>query len=78
MRLFSDAPASALIDSLVDPAKANGFEPYLWLRKVLRDSPTATIVEPFCGPRPAPWSASCLAPEYGAPQRHCGVRLPSA
>jgi transposase len=49
--LFSDtqagARASALIYSLVETAKANGMEPYLWLRHVLRALPTATTVEHF-------------------------------
>lgn len=49
--LFSDtqagARASALIYSLVETAKANGIEPYLWLRHVLRALPTATTVEHF-------------------------------
>jgi transposase len=43
--LFSDTPAgarsSAVIYSLVQTAKANGLEPYTWLRRVLRDLPTA-------------------------------------
>ena len=49
--LFSDtqagARASALIYSLVETAKANGVEPYLWLRHVLRALPAATTVEHF-------------------------------
>ena len=49
--LFSDtqagARASALIYSLVETAKANGMEPYLWLRNALRALPTATTVEHF-------------------------------
>lgn len=49
--LFSDtqtgARASALIYSLVETAKANGMEPYLWLRNTLRALPTATTVEHF-------------------------------
>ena len=47
--LFSDTPAgahaSAVIYSLVQTAKANGLEPYTWLRRVLRDLPTAKTVE---------------------------------
>ena len=47
--LFSDtaagAQASAVIYSLVQTAKANGLEPYLWLRRVLRDLPAAKTVE---------------------------------
>ena len=43
--LFSDTPAgarsSAVIYSLVQTAKANGLEPYTWLRRVLRDLPAA-------------------------------------
>jgi transposase len=49
--LFADTPAgaraSALIYSLVETAKANRLEPYLWLRHVLRHLPTATTVEHF-------------------------------
>jgi transposase len=47
--LFSDtvagANSSAIIYSLVETAKANGLEPYLWLRRVLRELPTAKTVE---------------------------------
>ncbi len=47
--LFSDTPAganaSAVIYSLVETAKANGLEPYTWLRRVLRDLPAAKTVE---------------------------------
>ena len=47
--LFSDTPAgahsSAVIYSLVQTAKANGLEPYAWLRRVLRDLPSAKTVE---------------------------------
>jgi transposase len=49
--LFADtqagARASALIYSLIETAKANSLEPYLWLRKVLRALPTATTVEHY-------------------------------
>jgi transposase len=49
--LFADtqagAHASALIYSLLETAKANGMEPYLWLRTVLRALPAATSVEHF-------------------------------
>ena len=47
--LFSDTPAgahsSAVIYSLVQTAKANGLEPYAWLRGVLRDLPAAKSLE---------------------------------
>ncbi|MFT5533549.1 MAG: transposase, partial [Candidatus Paceibacteria bacterium] len=47
--LFSDTPAgahaSAVIYSLLQTAKANGVEPYLWLRRVLRELPAATTVD---------------------------------
>jgi transposase len=47
--LFSDTPAgahsSAVIYSLIETAKANGLEPYTWLRRVLRDLPQAKTVE---------------------------------
>ena len=47
--MFSDTPAgahaSAVIYSLVETAKANGLEPYTWLRRVLRDLPKAQSVE---------------------------------
>lgn len=49
--LFSDtqagARASALIYSLIETAKANNVEPYLWLRHVLRALPNANTVEHF-------------------------------
>jgi hypothetical protein len=34
-----------VIYSLVQTAKANGLEPYTWLRRVLRDFPAAKTVE---------------------------------
>jgi transposase len=37
----------AALYSLVETAKANNVEPYLWLRHVLRSLPTATTVEHF-------------------------------
>jgi hypothetical protein len=47
--LFSDTPAGArsstVIYSLVQTAKANGLEPYTWLRRVLRDLPAAKSVD---------------------------------
>ena len=47
--LFSDtvagANASAVIYSLLETAKANGLEPYTWLRRVLRELPAAKTVD---------------------------------
>jgi transposase len=47
--LFSDTPAgahaSAVIYSLMQTAKANGMEPYTWLRRVMRELPAAKTVE---------------------------------
>ena len=47
--LFSDTPAgahaSAVIYSVVETAKANGLEPYAWLRHVLRELPRAQTVD---------------------------------
>jgi len=47
--LFSDTPAgahaSAVIYSVLETAKANGLEPYTWLRRILRDLPAAKTVE---------------------------------
>ena len=47
--LFSDTPAgahaSAIIYSLLQTAKANGQEPYTWLRRVLHDLPAARTLE---------------------------------
>lgn len=47
--LFSDTPAganaSAVIYSLLQTAKANGHEPYAWLRRIMRDLPAAKTVE---------------------------------
>lgn len=49
--LFSDTPAgahaSALIYSLVQTARANGREPYTWLRRVLRELPKARTVDEY-------------------------------
>ncbi|WP_177412334.1 IS66 family transposase [Pseudomonas cavernicola] len=49
--LFSDTPrgatASAQLYSLVETAKANGQEPYTWLRHVLERLPQATSVEHY-------------------------------
>ncbi len=49
--LFSNTPAgahaSALIYSLVETAKANGREPYTWLRTVLRELPRARTVQDY-------------------------------
>ena len=49
--LFSDTPkgatASAQLYSLVETAKANGQEPYAWLRHALERLPQATSVEDF-------------------------------
>lgn len=47
--LFSDTPAganaSAIIYSLVETAKANGIEPYTWLRHVLEHLPAAQTAD---------------------------------
>jgi len=47
--LFSDTPkgarASAQIYSLIETAKANGQEPYAWLRHILERLPTASSVD---------------------------------
>ncbi len=49
--LFSDTPAgaqaSAVIYSLLQTAKANGHEPYIWLRHVMRNLPAAKTLEEF-------------------------------
>ena len=49
--LFSDTPkgatASAQLYSLVETAKANGQEPYAWLRHALERLPTARSVEDY-------------------------------
>ncbi|WP_122560157.1 IS66 family transposase, partial [Pseudomonas viridiflava] len=49
--LFSDTPkgamASAQLYSLVETAKANGQEPYAWLRHALERLPTATSVDDY-------------------------------
>jgi transposase len=60
--LFSDTPkgaaASAQIYSLVETAKANGQEPYTWLRHVLERLPQAESVEDFEALLPWNWRAS--------------------
>jgi transposase len=49
--LFSDTPkgatASAQIYSLIETAKANGQEPYAWLRHILERLPLANSIEDF-------------------------------
>jgi len=41
------ATASAQIYSLIETAKANGQEPYAWLRQVLERLPSARSVEDY-------------------------------
>ncbi|NPT58287.1 transposase [Paraburkholderia sp. 5N] len=47
--MFCDTPAgahaSAVIYSRIETARANGLEPYTWLRRVLRELPAAQSVE---------------------------------
>ena len=56
--LFSDTPAganaSAIIYSLVETAKANGIEPYTWLRHVLKHLPAAQTADEM--ERMLPWN----------------------
>ncbi|MNM83888.1 Transposase IS66 family protein [compost metagenome] len=58
--LFSDTPkgarASAQIYSLIETAKANGQEPYAWLRHILERLPSASSVEDFDAL--LPWNGS--------------------
>jgi transposase len=58
--LFSDTPkgaaASAQLYSLIETAKANGREPYAWLRHVLERLPLATSVEDY--EALLPWNCS--------------------
>lgn len=60
---FSDTPrgahASALIYSLIETAKANGQEPYAWLRHVLERLPLATSAEDY--EALLPWRCSQVA-----------------
>jgi len=60
--LFSDTPkgaaASAQIYSLVETAKANGQEPYTWLRHVLERLPQAESIEDVEALLPWNWRAS--------------------
>ena len=42
---MAGANASAVIYSVLETAKANGVEPYTWLRRVLRDLPAAKTVD---------------------------------
>ncbi|WP_241806976.1 IS66 family transposase, partial [Pseudomonas putida] len=62
--LFSDTPkgatASAQLYSLVETAKANGQEPYAWLRHALERLPTATSIEDY--EALLPWSCSLASP----------------
>ena len=58
--LFSDTPkgaiASAQIYSLIETAKANGQEPYAWLRHILERLPAAQSVEGY--EALLPWNCS--------------------
>lgn len=58
--LFSDTPkgatASAQVYSLVETAKANGQEPYTWLRHVLERLPHASSVADY--EALLPWNCS--------------------
>ena len=49
--LFSDTPAganaSAMIYSLVETAKANGLDPYAWMRLLMRELPSAGSVDDY-------------------------------
>ena len=60
--LFSDTPkgatASAQIYSLVETAKANGQEPYMWLRHILERLPHARSVADYEALLPWNWRAS--------------------
>ena len=62
--LFSDTPkgalASAQLYSLVETAKANGQEPYAWLRHVLERLPHATSLEDF--EALLPWNCTPQSP----------------
>ena len=66
--LFADtlagAHASAVIYSLVQTAKGNGVEPYMWLCQVLRDLPAATTVEQV---EALPWRFPATTAEAAAP-----------
>ncbi len=62
--LFSDTPkgatASAQLYSLVETARANGQEPYAWLRHVLERLPAAQSVEDY--EALLPWNCTPTAP----------------
>ena len=69
--LFSDTPkgatASAQLYSLVETAKANGQEPYAWLRYVLERLPQANSVEDYNAL--LPWNVSApQTPSSNDPQ----------
>ncbi|MEI7457665.1 MAG: IS66 family transposase [Nitrosomonadales bacterium] len=63
--LFSDTPAganaSAIIYSLVETAKANGVEPYTWLRHVLEHLPAAQTADEIDKLLPWNFHAATLA-----------------
>ncbi|WP_425273230.1 transposase domain-containing protein [Pseudomonas lactucae] len=62
--LFSDTPkgatASAQLYSLVETAKANGQEPYAWLRHALERLPAASSIEDY--EALLPWNCSLASP----------------
>ncbi|GAB3390069.1 hypothetical protein GCM10027514_33320 [Azotobacter armeniacus] len=63
--LFSDTPkgatASAQLYSLVETARANGQEPYAWLRHLLERLPLAQNVEDY--EVLLPWNFTPTAPQ---------------
>jgi len=68
--LFNDTPAgahaSAVIYSLVETCKANGLEPYTWLRRVLRLLPAANTVDDIAALLPWNLHSHDLASELPA------------
>ena len=66
--LFSDTPAganaSAIIYSLVETAKANGVEPYTWLRYVLEHLPAAQTADEMDKLLPWNFHAATLAKSH--------------
>ncbi|MFD2882810.1 transposase domain-containing protein [Pseudomonas lini] len=65
--MFSDTPkgATASAYSLVETAKANGQEPYAWLRHALKRLPQASSVEDY--EALLPWNCKPRPPQLNAP-----------
>ncbi len=70
--MFSDtvagAEASANLYSLVETAKANGLEPYTYLRYVFKELPTAQSIDDIEALLPYNLNADQINPDSSSPE----------